>query len=139
MTSCSQPKHFLSYLSSLTELRAVNLTCKLSKCVFGTDNVKYLGFELSIEGLRPGQRKVSTISEFPVPRNVRKVRRFLGLSGFFRRFVQRYSIRALPLTEMTKADKEWSSRSNSKFVFCATLYAKIFSCKISRGNGTFFH
>jgi len=65
----------------------------------------------------PGTIKSEAIEKFPVPKDVHGVRRFLGLTGFFRRFVQNYATLAEPLSRLTKKDVvfEWSTMQESAF------------------------
>lgn len=86
----------------LEAFRRANLTLNLRKCEFGKKQVTYLGFTVSEEGLGPGTRKIEAIDRFPKPRNVHEVRRFLGLTGFFRRFVKNYAVMTRSLTDLTK-------------------------------------
>jgi hypothetical protein len=86
-------------------LQAARLTLKLSKCHFGYYEVSYLGFLLSSNGVRSVQQKALSIKEFSTPTNKHEVRRFLGLSGFFRRFIPRYAQLAEPITELLKDSK----------------------------------
>lgn len=67
----------------LEALRKAGLTLNLEKCEFLKSRVTYLGFEISAEGIEPGQMKMRAIADFPVPKNVHEVRRFLGMAGFF--------------------------------------------------------
>ncbi|XP_045539290.1 uncharacterized protein LOC123722212 [Papilio machaon] len=98
----------------MTRLREVldllkngRLTLKMSKCNFFLDKIDFLGFEVSANGIRPGNRKTDAVSRFPPPRNQHELRQFLGLSGFFRRFIKDYALIAAPLTELLKKDREW--------------------------------
>lgn len=84
----------------LDSLRAANLTLRLDKCYFLSQNIEYLGFEISAEGISPGRRKLRAIEEFPIPTDVSSVRSFIGLTGYFRRFVRGYSVIARPLTDL---------------------------------------
>lgn len=65
---------------------AANLTLNPNKCVFGADELDYLGFTISAGQIRPG-RKVLAIKNYSTPCSVHEVRRFLGLAGYFRRFI----------------------------------------------------
>ncbi|CAB0039370.1 unnamed protein product [Trichogramma brassicae] len=80
-------------------------------------SVTYLGLEVSANGIKPGQGKVEAIKRFPVPKNVHEIRRFLGLTGFFRRFVPRYAEIAAPLSGLLKSDREfiWSREVSDAF------------------------
>lgn len=97
-------------------LRAARLTLKPSKCVFGSIQLDFLGFTISEGQLRPG-RKIEAIATYPEPRNVHEIRRFLGLAGFFRRFIEKYAILAEPLTRLTKKDVPflWQEEQMSAF------------------------
>ncbi|KAL4135431.1 hypothetical protein QTP88_007040 [Uroleucon formosanum] len=80
--------------------REAKLIFKLSKCHFGCTEVAYLGFMLSADGVRPGDQKTITIQQYPKPKNKHEVRRFLGLCGFFRRFIPRYAEIARPISDL---------------------------------------
>ncbi|KAL7304381.1 hypothetical protein TKK_0003180 [Trichogramma kaykai] len=130
-------------------LREAGLTINIKKCQFLKNVVIYLGFEISAEGIKPGQNKVDAIARFPVPTNVHEVRRFLGLTGFFRRFVARYAEIASPLNELLKANRafQWSEAANGAFErlrdeltrrpilqpFSATKYTELHTDASSRG------
>lgn len=81
-------------------LLGANLTLKPSKCTFGAYELDYLGFRITKGEIKPG-RKVDAISNFPKPRDSHEVRRFLGLAGYFRRFITRYAEIAELLTRLT--------------------------------------
>ncbi|XP_046602593.1 uncharacterized protein LOC124296600 [Neodiprion lecontei] len=101
----------------LESLRNGGLTIKLEKCKFLYKKVSYLGYELSGNGIEPGVHKVAAIREFPAPTNVHEVRRYLGLTGYFRKFVPRYAHIAEPLTDLLKMDNEfvWGDEQNRAF------------------------
>ncbi|KAL1439361.1 hypothetical protein MTO96_010374 [Rhipicephalus appendiculatus] len=98
--------------------RKANLTLRLTKCAFAMDTVDFLGFRLKSGTVQPGETKVRAIAEFPTPKNVHDVRRFLGLTSFFRRFIPRYALTAEPLTRLTKKDAafEWSAEQDESFM-----------------------
>lgn len=86
----------------LERLRDAKLTLKPSKCRFGTGQVEFLGFVVENGEIRPGREKTRAIVEYPVPCDVHSVRRFLGLTGFFHRFVVGYAAIAEPLTALLR-------------------------------------
>jgi hypothetical protein len=81
----------------------------LKKCNFFLNCVTYLGFTISVKGIEPGKDKLRAINESPVPTDVHKVRSFLGLVSFFRRFVKGFSVIAKPLSDLLRKGKsfEW--------------------------------
>lgn len=97
----------------------VGLTLRLDKCEFLATHITFLGHKLSANGIEPGDKKILAIKEFPVPNDVSDVRRFLGLSGFFRKFVDHYAVVAKPLTTLLKTvgnpKFEWTSTQQSAF------------------------
>ncbi|POO01353.1 hypothetical protein TorRG33x02_026600, partial [Trema orientale] len=66
--------------------------------------VKFLGHVISHEGISVDPAKIEVVLEWERPRNVTEVRSFLGLAGYYRRFVQDFSRIALPLTKLTRKD-----------------------------------
>ncbi|CAG9785319.1 unnamed protein product [Diatraea saccharalis] len=89
-------------------LKRGGLTLRLNKCNFFMETIDFLGYEVSAEGIRPGCRKIEAVTKFPKPRNQHEVRQFLGLSGYFRRFILHYALLAAPLTNLLKKDAKWS-------------------------------
>lgn len=88
----------------LSRLRSVGLKLKPKKCQFFRTSVKYLGHEISDEGIRPDPEKFKTIREWSVPKTVKQVQSFLGFANYYRRFIENFSKIAKPLYESTKKD-----------------------------------
>lgn len=101
----------------LTLLRENNLTLKLSKCRFFDRSINYLGYEISVDGIRPSESKILAVKEFPAPKNVHEVRQFLGLAGYFRKFIKSFGEVARPLTYLLKRDSsfKWSEKEAEAF------------------------
>ena len=78
-------------------LRKAGLTLKPKKCFFVQQKVQYLGHVISPEGIMPDPAKTEKVKQFPMPTDVTKVRQFLGLTSYYRRFVPRFSSIAAPL------------------------------------------
>ncbi|KAJ0568387.1 putative nucleotidyltransferase, Ribonuclease H [Helianthus annuus] len=98
------------------------LIAKLSKCVFGQTQVGYLGHIVSAEGIAVDPEKIVSIQNWPTPKNVKDVRSFLGLAGYYRRFMRQYASIAGPLTDLLKKHNfTWSSPQEDAFVRLKTL------------------
>ena len=88
----------------LTALREHQLRLKRSKCSFATTSVQYLGHVISSAGVAMDQDKVAAITSWPQPATVRGLRGFLGLAGYYRRFIKDYGIVTAPLTTLLKKE-----------------------------------
>ncbi|GAV85055.1 hypothetical protein CFOL_v3_28495, partial [Cephalotus follicularis] len=86
----------------LQTLRKEQLYAKFSKCEFWLDHVTFLGHIVSSEGLSVDPSKIESIVDWPQPRNVTEVRSFLGLAGYYRRFIKGFLKLATPLTQLTQ-------------------------------------
>ncbi|UYV74631.1 K02A2.6-like [Cordylochernes scorpioides] len=84
------------------KLRQYNMKLKLSKCIFGRTEVKYLGHIISHNQLKPDPGKVKSIQDFPRPDTVKKVRQFMGLANYYRKFVKDFSKISFPLVRLTR-------------------------------------
>lgn len=78
------------------------LKVKLSKCSFAQQQINYLGHQISSAGVATGDEKIQAVRDWPRPDSVRKLREFLGLAGYYRKFVQNFGIISRPLTDMLK-------------------------------------
>jgi len=100
--STSFDEHISHIRTVLHLLQKDNWKVKLSKCEFAQTKISYLGHVISAEGLSTDPSKIDDIVNWPVPKNVKDVRSFLGLAGFYRKFVQHFGIISKPLTELLK-------------------------------------
>lgn len=91
----------------------------LDKCVFGRSEVEFLGHIVGAEGLRPDPAKIAAVQDWPTPRTVRDVRAFLGLTGYYRRFIRHYAQHALPLYNLTRQDYPWRWGAKEQVAFDA--------------------
>lgn len=88
-------------------LNEANLTLNVKKCYFFQTSIDYLGYEITSEGIKPGKVKIEAVRNFPVPRTVHEVRQFIGLASYFRKFIDKFSIIARPLTDLTRKSCPW--------------------------------
>jgi hypothetical protein len=101
----------------LTRLREHQLYAKFSKCAFWLEEIQFLGHVLSAKGIAVDPSKVKDILEWKPPTTVHEVRSFLGLAGYYRRFIPDFSKLVKPITSLLKNDTKfnWSSKCNEAF------------------------
>ena len=81
---------------------------KLSKCEFWLDEVQFLGHVISAQGIAVDPSKIETVVKWERPQTITEVRSFLGLIGYYRRFVEGFSKMVSPLTQLTSRDQPFS-------------------------------
>ena len=101
----------------LERLRDQKLFAKLSKCRFWKREVGFLGHRVSEEGVAVDPAKIAAIKEWPHPTSVTEIQIFLGLAGYYRKFVQGFASVSKPLTRLTGKGiaYEWSIETNEAF------------------------
>lgn len=99
------------------KLRAANLTIQLEKCQFAANEVEYLGHLITDHGVKPDPRKIEAVRNYPRPVCAKDVRSYLGLSGYYRKFIPNFAEIAKPLTQLTKKDVkfEWTKDCTTAF------------------------
>lgn len=107
----------LSHLQQVLQVLAKHqLFAKFSKCLFGVTTVDYLGHIISKQGVAVDPAKLKAIQEWLAPSSVTALRGFLGLSGYYRRFVKDYAAIAGPLTDLLKAHSfRWNDKAQHAF------------------------
>jgi hypothetical protein len=100
--SKSMEAHLDHLRAVFTALRDAHLFGNLEKCVFCTDRVSFLGYVVTPQGIEVDQAKMEAIQGWPVPKTITQVQSFLGLAGFYSRFVKDFSTIAAPLNALTK-------------------------------------
>jgi hypothetical protein len=94
---------------TLQILREHQLYAKFSKCEFWLDQVEFLGHVINKEGIAVNPSKVASILEWEAPKNVNQIRGFLGMAGYYRRFIEGFSKIAGPMMKLL--------RKNTPFVW----------------------
>ncbi|KAK9117261.1 hypothetical protein Sjap_016208 [Stephania japonica] len=98
-------------------LREHRLFAKFSKCEFWLTEVGFLGHIVGTDGVSVDPAKVRAVSDWPTPRSVSDIRSFLGLAGYYRRFVQDFSRIAAPMTQLTKKDVKFQWNDDCEQAF----------------------
>ena len=80
---------------------------KLQKCSFLKKHIQYLGHLISDEGFQPLLEKLESIAKMPIPKNAKQVKQFLGLVGYYRKFIPRFADISRILTKLTRKDQEF--------------------------------
>ena len=115
--SQSQQDHE-QHLKLILELLArEKLYAKFSKCEFWLREVQFLGHVVNDKGIQVDPSKVQAVKQWETPKTPTEIRQFLGLAGYYRRFIKNFSKIALPLTTLTQKDKQfvWSSQQEEAF------------------------
>ncbi|GJY23222.1 gypsy/ty3 retroelement polyprotein [Tanacetum coccineum] len=100
----------------LQVLRQNTLYAKQSKCVFGTEKVKYLGHVITKKRVATDNSKIEAIQNWLVPTNLKQLRGFLGLTSYYRRFLKSYVVNSHPLTQLLKKNGfEWTATTQITF------------------------
>lgn len=116
--SADAERHVKDVKAVLEALKSAGLRLKPEKCHFHQEQVTFLGYVVSTQGISMDPKKVSAILDWQEPTNVKEVQSFLGFCNFYRRFVRNYSAVAAPLTGLTKKDQgfEWTPKCQAAFI-----------------------
>ena len=101
----------------LSILKENQLFAKLSKCEFWLEQVSFLGHVISRGGIAVDPSKIEAVSEWESPKSVFEIRSFLGLAGYYRKFIEGFSKLALPLTQLTRKNQVfvWTTQCEESF------------------------
>lgn len=101
----------------LQRLRELGLKIQPDKCEFLKPELEYLGHIVTAEGVKPNPKKIEAVMNFKQPKTPTDVKSFLGLAGYYRKFIRNFSKIAKPLTELTKKETpfHWTDRTQNAF------------------------
>jgi hypothetical protein len=96
------------------------------KCAFARTQVNYLGYVVTNDGVTASPDKIKLVRQYPVPRNVREVRSFLGLASFYRRLFPKFADIAKSLTQLIRKGNQfiWESSQQAAFEKLQETYAQ---------------
>ncbi|XP_035542078.1 uncharacterized protein K02A2.6-like [Juglans regia] len=114
--SRSRREHLNHLKQVLSLLEQNSLFAKRSKCRFVVGEIEYLGHVINANGVMVDPSKIATMLEWPEPKNVKALRGFLGLTGYYRKFIKGYGTIAALLTELLKKNSfEWNGKAKKAF------------------------
>ena len=125
--SNTEEEHLAHIEEIFRRLEAADLKMKQSKCNFFKKHIHYLGHLISADGIRPLKDKLDTIQDMPAPRSSKEVKQFLGLAGYYRKFVPHFADLSRPLAGLTCKDRvfKWTHECQKVFnLLKQSLYAQ---------------
>ena len=117
--SDSFSKHLEHLRTVFERLKIANLKLKIKKCNFLQSEVKYLGHIVSPLGVSPDPENISVLRNLKRPTSISEIQQFMGLAGYYRRFIENFAEKALPLTKLTRKNQpyEWNQSQEEAFRF----------------------
>ena len=108
----------LHHIKTVLQILQTNrLYCKLKKCEFNKTELRFVGHIVGAKGIRVDPEKISAATDWPAPHNVHELRKFLGFTNYFRKFLHGYSQRTGPLTKLLRKNVayEWDKTCQDSF------------------------
>lgn len=126
LVASSNEQEHLEHLRLLfTRLNQYGIVININKCIFGQQEISFLGFTINKFGIKPLESKVSIIRNFPQPTTISALKRFLGMINFYRRFIPHAAHSQVPLLECCKGNKkndqtlvDWTPQRLTAFQEC---------------------
>ena len=108
----------LNRLVRVLRLREAGLKLKPKKCQFAMQHVTYLGHVISAHGILPDASKIEAVADYPAPKTAKQLKQFLGLTNYYRRFINHYAAIAEPLHKTLRGRPKhfvWDERCTQAF------------------------
>jgi hypothetical protein len=99
----------------------------------------YLGYVITENGVKPDPNKIKAVQAFPVPKDAKNIKQFLGLAGYYRRFISNFSKVAKPLTDLLKKDVEFQWKGEQKHSFERIMYTTAATISRLYSNIYYYH
>ncbi|GKB57762.1 transposon ty3-I gag-pol polyprotein [Tanacetum coccineum] len=116
MNICYIGRTFATSSAGFQAMKQNSLYAKMSKCIFAAKQVEYLGHIISGKEVSTDPSKIIAMQKWPTPANVKQLRGFLGLTGYYRRFIRNYAIISKPLTTILKKNSfAWNPSAQAAF------------------------
>jgi len=104
----------------MIQLKKHNFQLNYNKCLFLRKSIEFLGYMISPSGITLSSRHIEAVKNFPLPRKVVEVQRFLGFNNLFRKCIQNYAVKAKPLTDLLKKSSTFKIDEN-----CITAFESL--------------
>lgn len=115
--SKSLAEHYEHLHSVFSIMRQNHMYAKSSNCIFAIDKIEYLGHFISSKGVETDPRKVEAVQNWPTPTTVKELKSFLGLAGYYRRFIRSHATKSRALTDLLKKGNfTWNDKSTRGFL-----------------------
>ena len=108
----------ISHLKELfNRLKEANIKIKTRKCEFACEETMFLGYKVTNRGLQIDEERIKSIREYPRPKNVKQIKRFMGFAGYYRQFIDNFSSIVHPLNQLTRKNIrfKWSQPCENAF------------------------
>lgn len=111
-------EHNQKLIEVFEQLRRSNLKLQMNKCEFLKKDVAYLGHVITEKGVKPDPQKVEALDKFKPPNNQKEIKSFLGMIGYYRKFIKDFSKKAFPLNKLLKknSDFKWTAEQQNSFL-----------------------
>ena len=118
--STSLQEHIEKLRKVFNRLRESNMKITLNKCEFLQKEVAYLGHLITPDGVKPNPQKIEAIKKYPIPRTQKEIKAFLGLLGYYRRFIKDFAKLTKPMTKLLKkgSKMEFTEEYRKTFEMC---------------------
>jgi len=132
-------KHLEDNRTVLSKLKSAGLTIKPSKVQLCRKKLNFLGHVIDSGKCYPNPKKIECLMNYPRPKRVKEIQMFLGLVGFYRKFIPEFSIKARPLHMLLKKNVKfkWSDETQESFDFLKNALSRVSELYLPNLNGTF--
>ena len=115
--SKSFDEHFCHLKEVFKRLDERDLRLHPEKCKFLCDELKFLGFIVGREGIKPDPDRTKAINQFPMPTKIKDIRSFIGMANYYRKYIKNFALIAKPLTSLLRKDHKWDWNENCQNSF----------------------